>query len=116
MELGGEARVVGQGPGGKPWRVAVERPLAERPEMQAAISLSNATVAAADAMTADAWDTALLVLGPERGYDCAVEHGIAALLISRTGDTFVTQETPAWRKRFATATSSSPAGRQTRSP
>jgi thiamine biosynthesis lipoprotein len=154
VELGGEVRASGRGPGGKPWRVAVERPLVEQPEVQAAVSLSNAalatsgdyrrffehggrryshiidpstgwpvnhrlasvTVAADNAMTADAWDTALLVLGPQRSYDCAVEHGIAALLISRADDDFVVRETPAWRTRFPTATSSSPAGPRTRSP
>lgn len=79
-------------------------------------TLTSVTVAADDAMTADAWDTALLVLGDKRGYDCAVEHGIAALFISRAGDAFVTQETPAWQDRFPTAASSSPAGRRTRSP
>lgn len=78
--------------------------------------LAAVTVAADRALTADVWDTALLVLGPELGYQCAVEHGLAALLISREGDGFVTRETPAWKKRFATATSSSAADRRTRSP
>ena len=156
VELGGEVRTSGSGPSGKPWRVAVERPVVERAEMLSAVSLSNAalatsgdyhrffehggrrfshiidpstgrpvnhtlasvTVAADNALAADAWDTALLVLGPERGYDCAVEHGIAALLVSRDGDgdEFVTRETPAWRDRFPTAASSSPAGPRTQSP
>lgn len=69
-------------------------------------TLASVTVAADDALTADAWDTALLVLGPKHGYDSAVEHGIAALLISRAGDAFVTQETPAWRERIPPAVSS----------
>jgi len=154
VELGGEVCAGGSGPNGSPWRVAVERPLVERHEIETAVPLSNAalatsgdyhryfehgshryshvidpstgrpvshtlasvTVAADDALTADAWDTALLVLGPKRGYDSAVEHGIAALLISRAGDAFVTQETPAWKNRFPTAASSSPAGRRIRSP
>jgi thiamine biosynthesis lipoprotein len=79
-------------------------------------ALAAVTVAADNAMTADAWDTALLVLGPERGYERAVEHGIAALFVARDGDAFVTRETPAWRDRFPTAASSSPAGPRTRSP
>jgi thiamine biosynthesis lipoprotein len=141
IELGGEIRTSGAGPGGKPWRVAIQRPSTERAEMQSSVLLSNAsiatsgdyrryfehegrrfshiidprtgrpidhalasvTVVADDALTADAWDTALLVLGAERGYDCAVEHEIAALFISREGGRFVVQETPVWQKRFATA-------------
>jgi len=79
-------------------------------------ALASATVAADECMTADAWATALLVLGPQRGYDCAVEQGIAALLVSRDAGAFVTQETPAWRNRFSTAASSSPAGPRIRSP
>jgi FAD:protein FMN transferase len=65
--------------------------------------LAAVTVAAEDALTADVWDTALLVLGPERGYDAAVEHDVAALFIARDGDRFTARETPAWRKRFAAA-------------
>jgi len=79
-------------------------------------ALASVTVAADDSLTADAWDTALLVLGPQRGYDCAVEHRIAALFVSHDGDTFVTRETPAWRDRFATAANSAPAEPQIRSP
>lgn len=65
--------------------------------------LAAVTVAADDALTADVWDTALLVLGPERGYDTAVEHEVAALFIARDGAGFTARETPAWRKRFAAA-------------
>ena len=45
-------------------------------------ALASATVAADACQFADGWATALLVLGPERGYDVAVKHKIAALLIS----------------------------------
>jgi thiamine biosynthesis lipoprotein len=69
-------------------------------------ALAAVTVVADNAITADAWDTALLVLGEKRGYDCAVQHEIAALLISRDGGELVTQATPAWRKRFAPAVGS----------
>jgi hypothetical protein len=40
------------------------------------------------------------VLGPERGYESAVKHDIAALFIARDGDRFIARETPAWQKRF----------------
>lgn len=63
-------------------------------------NLASVTVVADDSFTADAWDTALLVLGPERGYQRAVAQNLAALFITRDGDHFVTQETPAWQQRF----------------
>jgi FAD:protein FMN transferase len=64
-------------------------------------NLAAVTVAADTALEADVWDTALLVLGPERGYRFAVERNLAALFISREGDSFVARETPVWRERFA---------------
>lgn len=79
-------------------------------------NLASVTVAAEDAMTTDAWDTALLVLGPDFGYACAVKNDIAALFIQRSGDHFVVRETPAWKELFATAASSSPAAPRTQSP
>jgi thiamine biosynthesis lipoprotein len=81
--------------------------------------LAAVTVVADDSYTADVWDTAILVLGPDRGFDVAVEHGIAALLISHTGadgKDFVAKETPAWQQRFPTAASSSPAAPRKRLP
>jgi thiamine biosynthesis lipoprotein len=146
IELGGEVRASGERADGRPWRVAVERPTADRPSMEVALPLINAalatsgdyrryfeyngrryshiidpatgrpidhtlasvTVVANDSLTADAWDTAILVLGPQRGYECAVTHGIAALLISRDGDRFVAQETPAWHERFSSPTHAAP--------
>lgn len=79
-------------------------------------ALASVTVAADKGLTADAWGTALLVLGPQRGYDCAVEHGVAALFVSRDADSYATKETPAWQNRFTTAASSAPGAQQTRSP
>jgi thiamine biosynthesis lipoprotein len=48
-------------------------------------ALASVTVVASSCLAADGWDTPLLVLGPQRGYDCAERHGIAALFISRDG-------------------------------
>lgn len=79
-------------------------------------NLASVTVAAENAMTTDAWDTALLVLGPDFGYACAEKNNLAALFILRSGDHFVVRETPAWQERFATAASSSPAAPRTQSP
>jgi thiamine biosynthesis lipoprotein len=42
---------------------------------------------------ADAWATALLVLGPDRGLEVAEREGLAAYLIVREGEGFVTRRT-----------------------
>lgn len=44
------------------------------------------TVVATDALTADAWATALTVLGPEAGFATAQARGIAARFVTRDGD------------------------------
>jgi thiamine biosynthesis lipoprotein len=79
-------------------------------------TLAAVTVVADDSFTADVWDTALLVLGPDRGFDLAVEQNLAALFISREGDGFNARETPAWQQQFAIAASSAPGAPRTRSP
>ncbi|MEA3642333.1 MAG: FAD:protein FMN transferase [Lamprobacter sp.] len=63
--------------------------------------LASVTVLADDCMQADAWATALLVLGPEPGLALAEQRGLAALFIEHAletpeGDAFVTQETAAF--------------------
>jgi thiamine biosynthesis lipoprotein len=138
VEIGGEVRAAGQRPDGTPWRVAVERPIAERREMHSAIPLINAAIATAgdyqkffeyagrryshiidpatgrpikhslasvtviaeSCLAADGWDTPLLVLGPERGYECAEQHGVAALFISRGDGGEIARATSAWQTRF----------------
>jgi thiamine biosynthesis lipoprotein len=47
--------------------------------------LASVTVLANDCMWADAWATALLVLGTETGHALAESRGLAALFISRIG-------------------------------
>jgi thiamine biosynthesis lipoprotein len=117
VEIGGEVRGVGARPGGKPWRIGVERagsaskglaeivpldnlalttagdyrnfresggvrvthiidPRSGRPLQYQGISV---TVLANTALEADALDTALMVMGADRGYQWCVEHDIAAL-------------------------------------
>ena len=51
-------------------------------------------------MRADGLSTLLMVLGPEHGYDYAVRHQLAALLVSRTPQGFQTRTTPAFDARF----------------
>ncbi|NBC46541.1 MAG: FAD:protein FMN transferase ApbE [Gammaproteobacteria bacterium] len=50
--------------------------------------LASVTVLAESTMRADAWATALLVLGPDRGMGLAEERGLAALFIEHAGETF----------------------------
>jgi len=138
VEIGGEVRTAGCRDDGKPWRVAIERPVAERREMQMAVPLADAaistagdyrkffehagrryshildpatgrpvehalasvTVVADTCLEADGWDTPLLVMGPERGYECAEKHGVAAMFITRGDEGEGVRETTAWRAEF----------------
>ena len=62
--------------------------------------LASVSVLADDCMTADAFATAVMVLGPDAGYDWLVERGVAALLIVRHGDGFAEIPTPAFAAKF----------------
>ena len=55
------------------------------------------SVVADTTMEADAWATALVVLGSERGYALAQAHGLAALLVTASGSTFDVRITDALR-------------------
>jgi FAD:protein FMN transferase len=72
-------------------------PATERPVEHALVS---ASVAADTCMLADAWATALFVLGPEKGFECASDHDVAALLISMPDPHEAIRATPAWQARF----------------
>ncbi len=63
-------------------------------------ALASVSVAAYTCLEADGWDTPLLVLGPDRGFECAEKNGIAAMFITHgvAGDSITT--TTAWRRRF----------------
>jgi thiamine biosynthesis lipoprotein len=138
IEIGGEVRALGKRPDGTPWRVAVERPIVGKREMQLAVPLADAAIATAGGtqkffeyegrryshiidpatgqpvkhelasvtvvadtcIDADGWDTPLLVLGPERGFECAEKNGIAALFILEKDSRTETRETSAWKARF----------------
>jgi thiamine biosynthesis lipoprotein len=56
-----------------------------------------ASVIADTTMEADAWATALIVLGPEKGYALAQERGLAVLLVTASGPTFDVRVTDALR-------------------
>lgn len=58
--------------------------------------LTSVTVLDRSCARADAWATALLVLGPDEGYQTAVGEQLAALFIRRTPDGFTEQPTPSF--------------------
>jgi thiamine biosynthesis lipoprotein len=72
-------------------------------------ALASVTVLHPEAMYADAWATALDVLGPEAGFDLARERGMAAYFIVRgEGATFTTRVTPAFEAVLEPALQSRP--------
>ncbi len=124
IEVGGEVRAAGERPGGGPWRVAIERPLASERAPHAVVELRDQALATSgdyrsfhqragqrrshlidprtgrplthrlasvsvvhnQAMLADAWATALMVLGPEQGRHVAIARGLGAYGIVRLED------------------------------
>jgi FAD:protein FMN transferase len=64
-------------------------------------SLASVTVVADTCTAADGWDTPLLVLGPERGFEFAEKNAIAALFLARDGGK--PRKTTAWKTRFESA-------------
>jgi len=61
-------------------------------------ALASVTVLSEQAMLADAWATALMVLGESKGYQLAEEQGLAAYFIYRQGDEFLSRETSAFTR------------------
>ena len=60
-------------------------------------ALASVSVVADDCTHADAWSTALFVLGPERGFDTAAHHGLAAYFVVRRPDgSFAERQTAAF--------------------
>ena len=55
------------------------------------------SVVADTTMEADAWATALVVLGPERGYALAQARGLATLFVTASGSTFDVRVTDTFR-------------------
>ncbi|WP_371919529.1 FAD:protein FMN transferase [Pseudomonas sp. SDI] len=58
--------------------------------------LAAVTVLAPSALMADGYSTVLLILGPEQGWALAVAHHLAAVFVTRSGQGFVSQATPAF--------------------
>ncbi len=59
---------------------------------------ASVTVLHGEAVFADAWATALSVLGPEEGYELAEQEGLAALFLVRSGRGFESRETEEYRR------------------
>jgi FAD:protein FMN transferase len=131
VEIGGEVRCQGRGPGGRAWRIAVERPQTGARTAQAVVALdglgistsgdyrdfrvlegrrishaidprsghpvthalASVSVVHKSAMLADAYATALMVLGPQEGYALAERLGLPALFIVRVNDGFTVRAT-----------------------
>ncbi len=66
-------------------------PLTFRPIEHKLVSVS---VIADDCMSADGYATALMVLGPEYGYEFALQYGLAVYMIEKQGDEFIVKTTP----------------------
>lgn len=60
--------------------------------------LASVSVLMPTCAEADAYATALLVMGEEEAYDFAMEHGIAAFMIIKTSEGFAEQMTPGFKK------------------
>ena len=63
--------------------------------------LVSVTILHSSAMTADAMATALLVLGPERGFELALRKNFAALFLVREKDGFTEKMTPQFKNALA---------------
>jgi len=64
--------------------------------------LVSVTVVDSSAMLADAWATALVVLGQEAGMKVAQEHGLAVYFIQRQGDALQSSHSPAFDRFLET--------------
>ncbi len=60
--------------------------------------LASVTVLHPSAMLADAWATGLLALGPDEGFALALQQGLAACFIRRTGAGFEEKTTPLFKR------------------
>ncbi|WP_420824382.1 FAD:protein FMN transferase [Stutzerimonas kirkiae] len=63
-------------------------------------ALASVTVLSPSTLQADGLSTVLMVLGPQRGFDFASQHEIAALFVTREQDGFTTQSTEAFDRLF----------------
>ena len=133
VEIGGEIRARGAGPGRDGWRIGLDNPgdgvrpiirlngkavatsgdyvnyfmrdgkrychiLDPRTGRPVEHGLSMVSVVADSAIEADAWATALLVMGPDSGVRHALRNAMAVLFLLRQGDEFLEFATPALQR------------------
>lgn len=134
IEIGGEVRVQGRNARGKPWRIAVEKPVDAEPEPLLVIELTDAAVTtsgeyrhydfragrsyshtidprsgapvqhelsavvvvSSSALLADAWATALNVLGERAGYALAERRDLPVLFVTWRNGAWIQRATPAF--------------------
>tara|TARA_B100000945_G_scaffold146461_1_gene117288 strand:- start:1878 stop:2942 length:1065 start_codon:yes stop_codon:yes gene_type:complete len=70
-------------------------PLTAKPVMH---ELTSVVVITKNCADADAWATALLVLGPVEAYDIAKQHDLAVMLFERTDSGITSQQTPTFEQ------------------
>ncbi len=130
VNIGGEIVARGTRPDERPWRLAIEKPVEGKREIQSVVplkdramatsgdyrnfyelegkrfshtidpgtgkpvthSLHSVSVLAENCMRADAWATALLVVGPERAWTLAREHQLEVMLIYSDAETLLTRQ------------------------
>ena len=56
--------------------------------------LVSVSVIADDCMSADGYATTLMVLGPDQGYEFALQYGLAVYMIEKQGDEIIVKTTP----------------------
>ena len=60
--------------------------------------LLSVTVIHESCMTADGLATAISVMGPEKGFDFALDNNIALYIIEKAGENFIEKKTPDFDK------------------
>lgn len=132
VDVSGEIVARGTTPRGEPWRIGIERPVAQQGVVERVVVLRDTAMATSgdyrnyfeedgvrfshlidpatsrpvthrlasvsvldpDPTRADALATALMILGPERGWDVALRGNVPALFIMRTDTGFEERWTP----------------------
>ncbi|EOW6802741.1 FAD:protein FMN transferase ApbE [Cronobacter muytjensii] len=135
VSVGGALASRGMNPGGRPWRVAIQKPTDRENAVQAVVDINghgistsgsyrnyyeldgkrlshvidpatgrpithklvSVTVISPTALEADAWDTGLMVLGPEKAKAVALREKLAVYFITREGDGFATWMSPQFK-------------------
>ncbi|EKS1845686.1 FAD:protein FMN transferase ApbE [Cronobacter muytjensii] len=135
VSVGGALASRGMNPGGRPWRVAIQKPTDRENAVQAVVDINghgistsgsyrnyyeldgkrlshvidpatgrpithklvSVTVISPTALEADAWDTGLMVLGPEKAKAVALREKLAVYFIIREGDGFATWMSPQFK-------------------